>query len=83
MKGVLLRHVFPIVNAPSILIALIQNEGWEGFKVLIQLGLPTSHEDVGSVFSAHVAGEKMEKENFTPDKMTSPVLGSEVVPAKK
>lgn len=66
VKGVL-PH-FPIVNAPSILIVRIQSEGWKGSKELIQLGLPTSNEWVGLLFSAHVAGEEMERENFTPDK---------------
>lgn len=33
MKGVLSCHVFPVVNAPSVLIVLIQNEGRKGLKI--------------------------------------------------
>lgn len=42
--------MFPGVSALFILTVLIPNEAWEGFKDLIQLGLPTSNEWVGSFF---------------------------------
>lgn len=74
---------FHIVNAFSILMCLIQKEGWVSFWDLSQLGLSTSNEWVGSFCSACVTGERMEKENVTPDKWLLQYQGVKWYPARK